>query len=346
MQHDPIADALLEGITLEGDWRKLASDVTDKEYRKLVAYDNCTSYSQLQELHACPRRYQLIKAQAKEPGIIGFAEQGNIDFAFGHSVGAGVGTLAATGDLTKALFAGFVSWKADYFADLDTEKAKFTKKPGQKKNKNIGFAQLAIEKFAVAEYFAEWEVYTLPNGRPAVEVAFEFNTENGFKHYGHIDLLMRHRVSRKVAVWEFKTNGSSEPDEAMYANSSQALGYGVILDSLEPDLSEYDVIYAVYSSPSMEWHIMPFAKSLTQKAEGIQDILLDHNAISTYRKMDFFPKRGESCRQFNRRCQFFGTCDLTTHVSYRDLPETDLAESVDFQVSLSDVIKHQRSKQT
>ena len=46
---------ILDGISLDEGWKKLAASVTDKDYRKLVSYANCTSYSQLTGLHTCPR---------------------------------------------------------------------------------------------------------------------------------------------------------------------------------------------------------------------------------------------------------------------------------------------------
>jgi hypothetical protein len=183
----------------------------------------------------------------------------------------------------------------------------------------------------------------MPDGSPAVEVAFCVDTQNGYQHYGHIDFIMRHRITGKISVWEGKTDGGwGGIDEAKYANSSQGLGYGVILDHLEPELSDYEVIYPIYETAELEWHILPFRKSLTQKAEWLQDILLDHNNITTYRKLGFFPKRGESCKQFNRRCEFFGTCDLTSHVRYADLPADRQAEVVQLVVTRDEIVRTQR----
>ena len=333
-------DSLLDSVNLSSP-RSLAALTTDKEYRKIVSFDNCTSYSQQGDLHACPRRYQLIKYDAKHGGSEGI-EQLNLDFAFGHSVGAGVQTYLATRDLTSALFAGFISWKADYFADADEQAARFGKRT--RKNKNINYASLAVEKFAAQGLADEWEIFVLPSGQPAVEVAFVLDCENGYKHYGHIDLIMRNRNSGKIAVFELKTAGFVDPDEALYANSAQALSYSLVVDAIAPGQSEYDVVYLVYSAPSMEWHSMPFRKSLTQKAEWIQDLLFDQNNIKIYRELKFFPKRGESCRQFNRRCKYFGICDVTSHITYTDLPPARDAENVNFKFTLSEIITAQKGK--
>lgn len=327
-------DALdkLDAISSSVSWRSLAAETTDKEYRKLVALINVTSYSQLSELHACPRKFVLNKAAA----ALGEAERiNNTDFAFGHSVGAGVQTYFATGDVDQGLFAGFVSWKLPYDATNASQK-----RPTP--TKSIILANLAIEKFAAMGLHDEWEVVILPNGKPAVEVAFRIDCENGYKHYGHIDIILRNKRTGQIAVGEFKTSGFTNVDEALYANSSQALGYSVVIDAIFPGFTDYEVLYFVYSAVSREWNVMPFNKSRTAKAEFLQDLLLDHSAISTYRKMNFWPKRGESCFNYSRRCEHFGVCNLTTHTSaIKELGANDEAEDVDFKFTLSDLIASQ-----
>lgn len=326
-------DALLDTISLDPSWRKLAAQTTDKDYRRIVAFDNVTSYSQLLDLHACPRYFQLAKAEAKQPKL---EEEGqsNLDFAFGHSVGAGIQTLFATRDLDAGLFAAFISWKADYFADNG-------------KGKSLAHAQLAVEMFHSMDLYGDYELMVLPDGTPGVELAFAIDMQNGHYHYGHIDLVLRNRLTGKIAVTELKTTGFKMVDEAMYANSSQALGYGVVVDAIAPGETEYEVIYHVYSCSEKEWHTLPFGKSLTDKASWLQDILLDHANMATYRKLNFFPKRGENCiNKYRRRCKYFGICDLTSHAeSYTMLSPGESAENVNFKFTLSELIERQKEKQ-
>lgn len=338
---DPLALEILEGLSLGGavgaDWKALAGQTTDKDYRRIVAFGNVTSYSQLTTLHECPRAFQLMKADAISEGVSDDGPQTNTDFAFGHSVGAGVQTLLATGNITAALFAGFVSWKADYFADNCTEKRKTP-------TKSIFLAQVAIESFHAMQIADEWELYTFEDGTPGVEIAFAVDMENGYQHYGHIDLVLRNRRTGKLAIGELKTTGYKSVDEALYANSSQALSYGVILDAIAPGQNDYEVFYFVYSAPERVWQVLPFTKSLTQKASWIQDILLDHGQIDTYRKLKFFPQRGESCiNRFGRRCKYFGICSITDHAkSLPDIEAGTYAEDVKFRFTRSQLIESQR----
>lgn len=305
----------------------ISKDVAKKDYNAIQQFTNVTSYSILTELHACPRRFQLIKARAIEGGEIT-----NVDFAFGHAVGAGVSAFLASGSIEYACYQAFLAWNIEFAAAID------------KKKKNIWSALLAVEKYRLfhEEVLGDWEVWVLPNGKPAIEVSYSIDFENGFKHYGHIDVILQNRFTKQLAVQENKTSGFKSVDEAIYANSSQALSYAVFLDAVS-DNTSYEVFYNIYSSTEREWQCMPFSKSIALKAEWIKDVLLDHASIATYSKIGFYPKRGENCFQYMRRCAFFGTCNLTNNLpKERRLEEGIEAERVDYSFKVSELLANQK----
>jgi len=78
-----------------------AYGVRKDDYSRLVAFGNVTSFSMEQVLHACARKFQLLKlgAAADTERV----RESNPTFAFGHAVGAGVATYDATRDLGKAM---------------------------------------------------------------------------------------------------------------------------------------------------------------------------------------------------------------------------------------------------
>jgi len=170
------------------------SETADKDYQKLQQYRNVTSFSMLCELHACPRKFQHIKARAASGG----GQLSNVDFAFGHSVGSGVQALLASNfDMAAGIFNGFLAWRIPYEAALD------------KKKKSIWQATLAIQKYAAfhAEALDDWQVWTLPSGKPAIELSFSVDFENGYKHYCHIDCILENKYTHKLAIQENKTDG-------------------------------------------------------------------------------------------------------------------------------------------
>lgn len=330
-----------------GSAAALAAKTTDKGYRALVRCINVTTYSIIERLNACPRAFALDKIKAGRELAGGVPEAKNIDFVYGHAVGAGVQGLLATGNsLTGGLVAAFVGWKADY--DFGTSEML------AKKKKNFISAQLAVEKFhyllQTHEVLSMYEILTVRlrgEDMPAVELSFKLDAENGYQHYGHIDAIVRNKLTGKVAVMEFKTSGYTSIDAALFANSNQALGYAVALDTIAPGVAEYDVIYCIYSPRSGEWTVMEFHKTLKKKAEWVQDLLLTHQQISVYRQLSHYPKRGSSCMNFNRRCEWFGECDFVNKQALAAVPEASLGESVehvDFSFSLGDVITQQQSR--
>lgn len=293
----------------------LAIETTDKSYLTLHRHRNVISNSILGSLHACPRRFLQEKISANSKAAAGVAEVPNIDFVFGHAVGAGVQSyLAFDRDLSAGLYATFLSWK--YKWELGKEDYNLRKK------KTIERAVIAVEMFKYwwEANFDDWEIYRLPDGRPAVELSFciDFGT---YKYFGHIDLVLRNKRTGRIAIGENKTTGYRNPHPALYQNSGQAIGYAIVLDSIVgTDVADYDVLYYAYSASGEEWHHFPFAKNTAAKLEWVQDRMIDNGHIAQYFELDHFPKNGGSCFLFNRPCQFFGDCDLVRQESVDALP--------------------------
>lgn len=302
------------------------ADTTNRDYQKLQSYRNATSYSMLDTLHTCPRKFQLIKARASSGG----QGENNIDFAFGHSVGSGIQAWLASKDLSAAIFNGMLAWQ------LPFEESK------PKACKSIWEATLAIEKYPAfhEEFLSGWHVFILPDGRPAIELSLSIDFENGYKHYCHIDAVLENSEGT-LAVQENKTTGFKAVDSAIYENSAQALSYAVLVDMLRKQTS-YEVFYCVYSSTAREWQFLPFTKTTSLKAEWLLDVQLDHAALTTYKELNFYPKRGENCLRFNRRCEFFGICNMTESLTVcKELGQDEEAERIDFKFTKTQILNRQ-----
>ena len=314
----------------------LAGETTDKEYAALQKHRNVLSYSILQSMHSCSRRLILEKLQASSREQSGVDRTPNIDFVFGHAVGAGAQSFLATNNLESALYATFISWYGDW--ELGHEDY------NRRKNKSLERSFLAVEAFsywfpAVAE---DWELFRLADGRPAIEISFAIQL-HGAWYFGHIDAIMRNKRTLRIAVGEFKTSGYSSVDDALYRNSGQALGYAIVLDALVGGIADYDVMYFVYSASAQEWNFLPFHKTTASKLEWVQDRLLDAGHLQQYFKLRHFPKNGANCLQFNRRCQFYGECELVDKEKIEDLPMlTEVPEGmVDYVLSLDEILARQ-----
>jgi hypothetical protein len=332
----------IQSLKLQGNpVAALAIETTDKAYVNLHRYQNVTSNSILSSLHACPRRFIQEKIQAADRNASGVDRTPNIDFVFGHSVGAGIASyLAFDRNLDYGLYAAFLSWYGSW--ELGREDY------NERKKKNIERAAMAVIKFH--HYWGathdEWEIYRLADGRPAVEVSFCVDFGK-YKYFGHIDLVLRNKRTGRIAIGENKTTGYVNPHPAVYQNSGQAIGYAVVLDRIVGELADYDVLYYAYSASGEEWHHFPFAKTAAMKLEWVQDRLIDHGHVEQYFKLQHFPKNGASCFQFNRPCPFFGDCDLLDRQRLENLAVLDDVSGdypVDFYVNVQDVIQQQAMK--
>lgn len=277
------------------------------------------SYSSLLTLHSCPRKFQLYKLKSERASA---DEAQNVTFAFGHAVGEGLQLVFQELPIGQIIFKMMLMWDSKGLWDVDT-----------KRGKSFAQAVQAVRKFhhlRKAGYLSEYELVYVESEsgqQPACELGFAVNVFDGFVYRGFVDAVLRHKLSGEIFVLEVKTISSNEAAPAQYKNSGQALGYSVVLDSLFPGLSSYSVLYLVYSSKTLDFQCLPFAKSFGQRAEWIRSLVFDCQDISRYEEVGFYPKRGESCYVFFRDCEYLNNCHLST--AYLAKPITESVEQLE-----------------
>jgi len=315
-----------------------ATKVLKDNYSQLVAHGNLSSYSIQGVLHACPRKYQIKKLQA----ATGTSERiQNVTFAFGHAVGAGVAVYDETFDLNQAIWAAFLAWDIDLLA-IETKRDKPT-------GKDFANVVLALELY---EQFVQNETNLADYEMVKIEGCIAIDFEDGHYYVGHIDELLQHRETGQFLVKENKTTGLRTVHAALYSNSDQALSYAIVVDMLGG--ASYEVLYTIYSSSAQAWIQHSFVKSTLRKASWIQDQLLQHQQLDSYKELNFFPMRGSSCYDFMKPCEYYGTCELDPSTvfgaKFSELPAiTSLAdieaiEAVDYKTTLSAIVARQKEK--
>ena len=324
-----------------------AAAVQKKSYAQLVAFRNVTSYSMQSELHACPRLFQFMKLRADQSleMLDEVEESGSVTFAMGHAVGAGIAVYDKTRDLGNALFAAFLAWDIDLLAEHEHA-------PGKRK-KLESFAHACWAVMQYPNFIAEetdLEDYEVVQLEATVGVDFE----NDHYYIGHVDELLRNKYSGRFKVKENKTSGFASIDPALYSNSDQALSYSLIVDA--HGASEYEVQYTIYSKPEQRWLSMDFVKSPHSKLEWLQGQALLSSDIDMYAEGNFFPKRGNSCMRFNRRCHLYEECDLSTDKIFgkrfselrtcAGREDLEAVEKIDYWVTWSDIVKSQTTGTT
>ena len=296
------------------------------------------SYSSLLTAHSCPRKFQLDRLQATSDSSESQSE--TITFSYGQIVGLGIQMTLEHKSLDEIIWAMFLGWRADLFAE------------NPKQNKSFASAVFAIEKFQALLSQGYLSGYSLVQyqGKPACELSFLITLPNGYKYRGFVDAVLQNDLSGEVVVLECKTSSAVTLNPATFKNSAQAIGYSIVLDSLFPSLSSYRVLYLVYSTKQYQYDQLEFTKSYLQRARWIRELVLDTEILSLYNDSDLYPMRGESCFTYFRECQYLNLCQmetsrLTSDATPEQLEKIEQTNSeYQIQITLEDLITTQLSK--
>ena len=291
------------------------------------------SYSSINTLHSCPRKFQLYKLRTT------YREEERskqtITFAFGHVVGEAIQLALEGWEEDRVIFQMFMSWHTDLLAQDDKGKKSFWDSIIALKRFNSLRASGFLDDYELVQY----------QEKAACELSFCINFPDGFRYRGFVDAVLRHRITGAILVLECKTTGSATVNPATYKNSAQAIGYSIVLDSLFPDLSSYDVLYLVYQTKGQEYITFPFTKTYLQRALWIRELMLDIEMIKMYEQAGVYPMHGESCFSFFSECEYINSCTMSTQYLTKPATEKDL-DSTEYQVTLTlgDLLSTQMEK--
>jgi hypothetical protein len=177
------------------------------------------------------------------------------------------------------------------------------------------------------------------HGKPAAELSFCIDLGDGFYYRGYVDLILIHKPTGQYLILELKTSSANYVDPVTYKNSSQAIGYSVVLDTIAPGVSSYAVQYLVYMTKLERFETFDFPKTFRQRVLWIQDILWDKKQIADmagfYGNDGIWQVRGESCKNFGRPCDYLDVCQLDTHSLATPLTENQVADPKDYQFTFT-----------
>ena len=252
------------------------------------------SYSGVNLLFGCPRKYQLSKA-------VPYAKENTVHTAFGSAFGAGVQTYLVTGSKDYAIVAAASAWHMGLF-DSDA-----------KSNKSLATCVLWLEKWIHsygAHLLTEYKVFEV-EGKPAIELAGCITLGNGYSYRMFVDAVLQDRESGELLVLEIKTTGSVV-DPVTYHMSDQGTGYGVLVDALAKKYnlpSSFSVAYMVLESKTGDFAYFPFVKSAEERVRWIaQQCAIAETIETIYNKFPIWPTRGNHCVSYGRACQYAGSC--------------------------------------
>lgn len=298
------------------------------------------SYSKLNTLYACPRKFHLAEMQ----GARSFNPKPAT--AFGHSFGAGVQEYLRAFELydheqakQRAICAALAAWDCYLLTDED----KYKKSTYWK-------AIDAVERWCETSATRITDQYKLAtiNGKPGIELFFYVRIGSEYAYQGHIDIVLEDRFTGELVVLEVKT-GANAAQRADWANSSQTIGYHCVMQAMGAYAvrpTSYAVLYLYYSKSDSDFTYMPFSRPLAERSEWLSSLLLDVTAIKNYTSSNFWPKRGGACRDWNRDCEFFGMCDMTSYTPPPEIGsyEPMRLEDADFVCDVQDLLALQQEE--
>lgn len=285
-------------------------------------------------LDSCPRKYQLTKYE------VGMKAEEDMDsritLAFGTVVGLGIQKVFEGFSRRDTIFEMFLAWELPLCVTSSKHK------------KSFFLAIAAIDKIIAMRASGFLKEYIFVDA----ELSFLVSFPDGFNERGFLDLVLEHSETGEILCVEIKTDSSKYAvHEAKYSNSPQALGYSIVLDTVQPGITSYKVLYLVYMSELMDYNVFQFAKSDLAKAEWIQTALVKIEILKLYERNQAFPKHGQNCLAWNRPCRFYGVCNLSDPLLLKPITkaqEEKIAaennEKYRIQISIENLIEAQLNR--
>lgn len=279
------------------------------------------SYSSRGTLNLCKRKFQLNRLRTthrtKE------LEETNITYAYGHVIGDGIQKVLEGKSEQEVILSMFLGWHAPLLA-VD-----------EKRKKSFWSAVMSIQKFISLRnsgFLDDYDVL-IYNNKLATELDFCITLPDGFRFRGSVDVVLIHKIKKTVLILECKTTWHKDVNPAQYKNSSQAIGYSIVLDVVYPGITEYEVLYLVYSSTTREFLPITYTKSYSERAMWIRELMMDVEIIKFCEEQGLYPKNGDACMSFNKECEYINHCGMDTKLLTKACTIEDI-DTKEYQINL------------
>jgi len=285
------------------------------------------SYSSLETLHSCPRKFELEKMLVPE----GVRDE-SLDLIVGKATHAGVQQILMGASLEKAVWEAYKEYSL--IPQISIEESN--------KKKSFAHVVMHIQKFAECppEKIQGWQVAWVKNEhgivRPAIEIGFRITLPGGFFYRGFIDAVLTDGSS--FTALEIKTTGFENANPALWHNSFQGMSYGMVVDYLSGQTNMMQLFLAL-EFPKLGQTALDFWRSAKDKASWLPSLAMDVQAINTYKKHNHFPMRGSACFNFFRPCTHLGICNLARPTGYIT-PKEEAPTDYDFNFTLQELLQY------
>lgn len=283
------------------------------------------SFSSLELLHTCPRKFELNKLCAPD----GAGEGESLDLIAGKATHSGIQALLAGKSLEHAVWEAYQEYSIRPNVDILE----------RNKKKSFPLVVQHIIKFDMSAPLSEWRLAKIKNHwgetKDAIELGFRIELPNGHFYRGFIDAILEN-ADGEFAALEIKTSGFENANEALWQNSFQGMSYALIADLVTQKRNPQQ-LFLILEFPKLGQQVMRFWRSREDKLSWLPSLALDVNMLETYKKNRFFPMRGGSCFQYYRTCPHLGVCNLT-RPEYTTEEKLEKPEDYDFNFTLDTLL--------
>lgn len=152
----------------------------------------------------------------------------------------------------------------------------------------------------------------------AIEVPFEITIVGHpfpfpVVYCGFIDAILFNTVDHSYLPVDLKTTRvSMQSYDAVFANSTQCLPYGLALHTLQSHatIHDFNIIYVSVYTDILDPKIQKYeyTKTTADIQDWIDSLTWDLHTIYNRYQRQWFDKNGESCVRYGNRCTFFDIC--------------------------------------
>ena len=297
------------------------------------------SHSTLKLARSCERKYQRTRLlHNRQP------RETSPSLSFGKAFGAGAQhymLLRTLGHSPQVALDSALHEAWLQYWPIEEDERKFQTRVIRTLELSQPFQERMLLRYEIAEF----------RGKLASELSFSLDIDERYYFVGYIDLVLRSRDTGRYAVTDYKTTALRGEDLAPYYRySDQGVGYSIALDAIVgAELAEFDVSYwvaqlagngkaALFDARFSEY---TFAKTLRDRFEWFLKLYFDVNYLKSLRGLDVYPRR-DSCKAYNRVCNFFSDCGLTA----TDRPALYVPDDIvyDFNYNLDDLFEDHRRR--
>lgn len=277
-----------------------------------------TSHSIDGTFESCPRRFMFRHLYEEMPLL----EPRGLAADVGTALHEAVQDWTRHGDIEKAGMTLLRWWPWQLEAAREEAKMKDHKR-------TLGNALMLMEEVCKHPFWESWEVATLPNGEPAIELPFriEHKSLGTIIHpvtkqplylatQGKMDWILRHKKERwRYMVTDLKTTILNEPaQQASFRFSGQAGQYGLVLShAIGQDWQEKGIEVTYFVAEFSEFGMpivspMQHALSPTEVAEAIEAKNERLRRMINMGETGFWPRRSHGCAFYQVPCGFLDIC--------------------------------------